>query len=151
MVLPVAYVPLRRVLQLCVLVFRSTEFKELEIAVLRHQLAVLRRQTKRPPLRPADRVFLVAASRLLSRASWTSFLVKPATLLEWHRRLVAKRWTYRRRVGRKPIGREIRELIVRLARENPRWGSYEGRRCQAPLRFEGNLHTLTITAEADSS
>jgi putative transposase len=120
--LSVCYVALQRVLQCLVLCFRSREFKELEIVVLRHELAVLRRHCGRPPLRPADRVFFAAVSRLLPRASWTSFFVKPATLLEWHRRLVAKRWTYRRRVGRRPIGREIRQLIVRLARENPRWG-----------------------------
>jgi putative transposase len=69
-----------------------------------------------------DRVFLAAASRLLPRSSWRSFLVTPATLLRWHRRLVARRWTYRGRNGRPPIGCEIRELVLRLARENPRWG-----------------------------
>ena len=69
-----------------------------------------------------DRVFLAASSRLLPRSFWTVFLVKPATLLEWHRRLVARRWTYRRRAGRKPTRREVRQLILRIARENPRWG-----------------------------
>jgi len=88
------YLALRRVLQLASLRFRSEEFKELEIVVLRHELAVLRRQAGRPELRPADRVFLAAASRPLPRASWRSFVVTPATLLPWHRRLVAKRWTY---------------------------------------------------------
>ena len=70
-----------RVLQLVVLRFRSEEFKELEIVVLRHQLAVLRRQFGRPELTPADRAFLAAASRLLPRASWRSFVVTPTTLL----------------------------------------------------------------------
>jgi len=65
--------------------FCSREFNELEIVVLRHELAVLRRHCGRPPLRPADRVFLAAVSRLLPRVRWTWFLVKPATLLEWHR------------------------------------------------------------------
>jgi putative transposase len=116
------YLVLRRVLQLAALRLRSNEFKELEIVVLRHELAVLRRQVARPELMPADRVFLAAASRLLPRASWRSFIVTPTTLLRWHRRLVARRWTYPGRVGRPPIGGEIRALVVRLARENPRWG-----------------------------
>ena len=69
-----------------------------------------------------DRLFLTAASRLLPRARWPSFIVRPATLMAWHRRLVAKRWTYVGRAGRRPIRREIRELVLRLARDNPRWG-----------------------------
>jgi putative transposase len=116
------YVVLGRLLQLAALRFRSEEFKELEIVVLRHELAVLRRQTGRPELKPADRVFLAAASRLLPRSSWRSFVVTPTTLLRWHRRLVTKRWTYPGRVGRPPIGGEIRELVLRLAHENARWG-----------------------------
>ena len=116
------FVVLQRVLQLVCLWFRSTASKELEIVVLRHEIAVLRRHVRRPAFRSADRMFLAAASRLLPRSSWSSFLVTPATLLRWHRRLVADRWTYTRRAGRPPINREARALIVRLARENPRWG-----------------------------
>jgi putative transposase len=67
-------------------------------------------------------VFLAAASRLLPRSSWRSFVVTPTTLLRWHSRLVVKRWTCPGRVGRPPIGSEIRELVSRLARENPQWG-----------------------------
>jgi putative transposase len=101
---------------------RSHEFKELEVVVLRHELAVLRRQVARPRLNESDRVFLAAASQLLGRAS-QSFLVRPDTLLGWHRQLVRRRWTYAgRRPGRPAVSEEIRELVLRLARENPRWG-----------------------------
>jgi putative transposase len=137
------YLVLRRVLQLAALRFRSEEFKELEIVVLRHELAVLR-QLARPELRPADRVFLAAASRLLPRTSWRSFVVTPTTLLGWHRRLVAKRWTYPGRVGRPPIGGEIRELVLRLARENPRWG-YQ--RIVGELRGSGVALSATTVRE----
>jgi putative transposase len=133
------YVVLRRVLQLAALRFRSKEFKELEIVVLRHELAVLRRQAGRPELTSADRVFLAAASRLLPRASWRSFVVTPMTLLRWHRRLVVERWTYPRRVGRPPMGGEIRELVLRLARENRGWG-YQ--------RIAGELRGLGLTVSA---
>src|SRR6266496_6224227 len=126
-------------LQLAALRFRSDDSKELEIVVLRHELAVLRRQAGRPKLRPVDRVFLAAASRLLPRSRWRSFLVAPTTLLGWHRRLVTRRWTYGGRSGRPPIGREIRELVLRLARENPRWG-YQ--------RIVGELNGLGIAVSA---
>jgi transposase InsO family protein len=133
------YLVLRRVLQLAALRFRSEEFKELEIVVLRHELAVLQRQVALLELRPADRVFLAAASRLLPRTSWRSFVVTPTTLLRWHRRLVARRWTHPGRVGRPPIHHELRELVLRLARENPRWG-YQ--------RIVGELRELGITVSA---
>ena len=85
------------------------------------------------------RLFLAAARQLLPRARWQSFLITPATLLRWHRRLVAKRWTYAHRVGRPPIGREIRALVLRLARENPRWG-YQ--------RMVGELKGLGVAVSA---
>ena len=91
--------------------------------VLRHELAVLRRQVARPRLEERDRVFLAAASRLLSRASRPSFFIRPDTLLGWHRQLVRRRWTYAGRApGRPAVSEEIRALVLRLARENPRWG-----------------------------
>src|SRR5262245_54829293 len=101
---------------------RSTDFKDLEIVVQRHELAILRRRSKRPQMTWADRIYLAAASRLLPRAHWRSFIVTPATLLAWHRRLVAKRWTYAKRAGRPPIRRDLHDLVLRLAREKPRWG-----------------------------
>jgi putative transposase len=117
------YLLFRRALAVATLRFRSCEFKELEIVVLRHELAVLRRQVSRPRLEKSDRVFLAAASRLLSGKSRPSFFVRPDTLLGWHRQLVRKRWTYAgRRPGRPAVSEETRELVVRLARENSRWG-----------------------------
>jgi putative transposase len=95
-VLPrLAYLALCRSIQLLVLLAHSDPAKDLEILVLRHQLAVLRRQTPRPKLEPADRALLAAVSRVLPRASWSCFLVTPETLLRWHRRLVAGSWTFR--------------------------------------------------------
>jgi transposase InsO family protein len=120
--LSVVYVALQRILQLVSLLCRSADSKELEIVVLRHEVAILRRQVHRPTFRLADQWFLAAASRLLPRARWSMFLVTPATLLRWERRMIAKHWTYPRRPGRPPTAKERRALIVRLARENPQWG-----------------------------
>jgi putative transposase len=116
------YVVLVRLLQLALLCVRSNDFKELEIIVLRHELAVLRRRIGRPAMTWPDWFFLAAASRVLPRSRWRSFLVTPATRLRWHRRLVAKHWTYTRRAGRPRLGRELRALVLRMARENPQWG-----------------------------
>jgi hypothetical protein len=73
----------------------TPDANEVEIAVLRHQLAVLRRQVARPRYTPADRMLLAALAKLLPRERWAVFLVMPSTLLRWHRELVARRWTYR--------------------------------------------------------
>ena len=98
--------------------------KDVEILVLRHQPKVLRRQAGRPRLRRLDRVVLAAASRVLPRPAWSSFMLSPQTLLRWHRELVRRKWTYRRKhcVGRPPLDPAARELILRLGRENRRWG-----------------------------
>jgi transposase InsO family protein len=118
-----AYLAVRNLFALVLLVGRSRRSKELEILVLRHELAVLRRQSSRPRLTRADRAFLAALSRSLPRAVWASFLVTPDTLLRWHRRLVARRWTYPcTRPGRPPLDPSVVTLIRRLAKENPRWG-----------------------------
>jgi putative transposase len=118
------YWSLRRLLELVVLRCRSEREKEIEILLLRHQLRVLERQVARPQLTQADRALLAAFSRALSRQAWRrSLFVTPATVLRWHRELVARRWTYPHRgPGRPATAAEIRELVVRLARENPGWG-----------------------------
>jgi putative transposase len=89
--LSLCYVVVRRVLELAVLCCRSAEFKELELVVLRHEVAILRRRIARPSMTWSDRLFLAAASQLLPKARWRSFIITPTTLLRWHRRLVAKR------------------------------------------------------------
>jgi putative transposase len=110
---------------------------EVENAVLRHQLAVLRRGVKRPRLNRLDRALLAAASRLLPRERWSSFLVTPQTLLRWHRELVRSKWTFRRKKtrGRPQIETDLRDLVIRMGRENPRWGC---------MRIQGELRKLGI-------
>jgi len=135
-----AYVVVRRLLELMVLLARGERSKELEILVLRHELSILRRQVVRPRLAPADRLLLAAFSRLLPQGRWGVFVVRPATLLRWHRRLVARRWRYAATgPGRPPLAPEVRELVLRLARENPSWG-YK--------RIVGELQNLGIVVSA---
>ena len=93
-----------------------------ENLALRQQLAVLRRQTTRPQLRPVDRAFWVVLSRTWSRWADALAIVKPETVITWHRRRFARFWAYKsRRPGRSPIGREVVEMIGRMATENPMW------------------------------
>src|SRR6266542_1959323 len=111
--------------------------KDLEILVLRQQLRVLRRKTGRPKFTAGDRVLLAAASRVLPRQRWTSFLVTPQTLLRWHRTLVRRKWTYGKEhtPGRPPIDPQTTALILRMARDNARWGC---------VRICGELRKLGI-------
>jgi hypothetical protein len=123
LVVSVVYVVVCRLFELVVLLGRGERSKELEILVLRHELSILRRQVGRPRFDPPDRLQLTALSRVLPRRSWQTFVVRPETLLRWHRRLVANHWTYpHRHPGRPPIAAEVRELVLRLARENSSWG-----------------------------
>lgn len=140
LVVSLVYVLACRLFELVVLLARGERSKELEILVLRHELSILRRQVRRPQFTPGDRLMLAALSRVLPRCSWRSFLVRPATLLRWHRRLVAKHWTYpHRRPGRPSIEGGVRELILRLARENGSWGY---------VRIVGELRRLGIDVSA---
>lgn len=117
------YLLLRNVLQMLTQLARDGGAKDVELLVLRHQVAVLRRQVHRPDLEPADRVVLAALSRLLPRSRWAAFFVTPATLLRWHRQLIARHWTYpHARPGRPPIAKQVRDLVLRLAAENASWG-----------------------------
>src|SRR6266511_2040176 len=141
-VLSLLYWSLRRLLELVVLRMRSERAKEIEILVLRHQLRLLERQVARPQLRPTDGSVLAALSRVLPRRAWSSFVVSPATLMRWHRELVARRWTYpHRRPGRPRTRAEVRALVVRLARENPGWGY---------RRIQGELVGLGIKLAAST-
>src|SRR5664280_2607684 len=120
---------------------RRQDQNDIELLVLRHQVKVLQRQVTRPRVNRLDRVLLAAASRAMPRSSWSSFVVRPETLLRWHRELVRKKWTFRKKgqLGRPPIDADRRALIVRLGRENPRWG-YQ--------RIRGELLKLEIRISA---
>src|SRR5215472_14530402 len=96
MILSFGYVILCQALQLIILLARAPRANAVEVLVLRHQVAVLRRQVCRLDLEPVDRAVLAGLSRLLPRARWAAFFVTPATLLRWYRSLVARRWTYPR-------------------------------------------------------
>jgi len=114
--------------------------RELEILVLRHEVAILRRGGRRPQYTAADRALLAAVSRLLPPERWSSFAVSPQTLRRWHRALLqGKRRRRGRRPGRPPLAAETRSLILRMARENPRWGY---------MRIEGELLKLGINVSA---
>jgi hypothetical protein len=96
--------------------------KDVEIAVLRHQLAILRRQVARPRYTDTDRGVLSALAKLLPRDRWAVFLVTPATLLRWHRELARRQWTQPYHPHRRGLPSDTVELVLRLAGENPRWG-----------------------------
>jgi putative transposase len=117
------YRSVRRVVGLVCVHRMEPAAKDAEILVLRHQLAVLRRQVARPRFTWSDRALIALLAGLVPREHWRSFLVTPETILRWHRSLLRKRWTYpHRRPGRPALPEETVELICRLARENPRWG-----------------------------
>ena len=112
------------------LLARSGASKDVEILVLRHEIAILRRQVAHPKPDWADRAMIAALARLLPRHLRVHRIVTPGTLLTWHRRLIKNKWTYPNTTGRPPVPQEIRQLVQQLARQNPRWGH---RRIQGEL------------------
>ncbi len=133
MIISVVYLLVRRLLGCLMVLTRHQLSKDAELLVLRHEIAVLRRQIGRVRYQPGDRLWLAALSRLVPRRRQGEvFMVTPATLLTWHRRLVTRRWDYtsRRRPGRPPTAAAIRKLVIRMATDNPAWGH---RRVQGEL------------------
>jgi putative transposase len=115
------YLIFRHMLGLVLLLVRASSTKDIELLMLRHEVAVLRRTNPRPRLDWADRAVFAALVRRLPRALRCHRLVTPNTILRWHRRLVPKKWTYPR-PGRPPINGVLAALVVRMATENPNWG-----------------------------
>jgi putative transposase len=137
MLLSFCYLAFAAMLRLLSARRRDPFLQEVELLALRHELSVLRRQTGRPKLRPADRAFLAALARLLPAERRRSLAVTPQTLLRWHRDLLRRKWRYSARgPGRPPVEQRVHELVLRLARENPRWGY---------PRIAGELAKLAIT------
>ena len=138
MIISVVYLLVRCLLGCLTVLARRQVSKDAELLVLRHENTVLRRQVSRVRYQPADRLWLAALSRLVPRRRWGEvFAVTPATLLAWHRRLVARKWDYvsRRGPGRPSTAPAIRELVICVAAENPTWGH---RRVQGELARLGH-------------
>jgi putative transposase len=147
MTLRLTYLLLCQVLRWLALLTRSSAAKDAELLVLRHEVAVLRRQVSRPRVDwadCADCAVLAGLARLLPRPSRRGLFVRPETLLRWHRDLVRRRWSYPHRRGRPAVVRELRALVLRLARENPTWGyrRIHGELCR--LGYKGRIGASTV-------
>jgi putative transposase len=116
------YLIFLRLLNLLVLFGRSSASKDVELLVLRHEVAVLRRTNPKPRLDWADRAVFAALVQALPTMLRKHRWVTPSTILRWHRRLIAKKWTHPHRLGRPPVEDTVASLIERMARDNPRWG-----------------------------
>jgi len=122
MTLRLLYLLFCQALRWLALLARSSAAKNAELLMLRHEVAVLRRQGTRPRVDWADRAVLAGLARLLPRPTWRGLFVRPETLLRWHRDLIRRRWSYPHHRGRPRVGAELCGLVLRLARENPTWG-----------------------------
>src|SRR5215210_4147155 len=144
MLVSIVYACVRLLLELLLVRSRPDLARDVELLVLRHEVRVLRRQTKRTRYRAGDRLVLAGLSRLLPGSEWWRFPVRPETLLRWHRELVRGKWAmfgHRRGPGRPALPADVRGLIVRLATENPGWGY---RRIRGELLKLG--HDVSATA-----
>jgi putative transposase len=144
MTLRLLYLLFCQVLRWLALLTRSSAAKDAELLMLRHEVAVLRRQVSRPRVDWADRAVLAGLARLLPRPTRRGLFVRPETLLRWHRDLVRRRWSYPHQRGRPATAAEIRALVLRLARENPAWGyrRIHGELCR--LGYRGRVGASTV-------
>ena len=155
MLIRLLYLIMTRLFGWVVLLARSDTSKDVEILVLRHEIAGLRHQVTRPKPDWADRAVITALARLLPKHLRLHRIAAPATLLAWHRRMVRNKWTYPNTTGRPPVPEEIRELVRRLARQNPRRGyrrrirpGHLGELTQyLPFEFAGDVLEQTRTAQ----
>jgi hypothetical protein len=141
MALSFLYLAFVKILQLIRLRKCDCDDLAVEVVVLRHEVAVLRRQVVRPALRPSDRALLAGLGRPIDRGRRSRFFVQPETLLRWHRDLIRRKWTQPHRPGRPSIPAGTVSIILRLARENPTWGY---------RRIEGELARMGVTLSPSS-